>query len=129
MAFERNHPLAHFPRTMLHRLAPLRVRLPLTVALLLTVCIAVVLSASYRSVRQSVGVAAADRLHSAGIQISSMLEPSIRRSQGDAQRVSRRPEILDWLRGGSADKARPYLDSVLRASPQNSTLALTRRSG
>jgi signal transduction histidine kinase len=114
---------------MIRRLAPLRVRLPLLVALLLGACVTVVLAASYRSVRRSVAASAADRLRAAGLQISGMLTPSIQRSQADVQRLSRRPEILQWLHGGAEAPARARLDSVLRSSPQNRALAMTRRNG
>jgi len=114
---------------MIKRLAPLRVRLPLMVAVLLAICITVVLAASYRSVRQSVAGSAADRLRAAGVQISSLLEPGIRRTQTDVQRLGRQPDILEWLHGGSDAKARQRLDSVWRASPQNASLAIVRADG
>jgi signal transduction histidine kinase len=111
------------------RLAPLRVRLPLTVAILLAGSIGVVLATSYRSVRRSVAEAAADRLRAAGLQVAAMLDPSVRRSRNDALRLGARPEIVTWLRGGSPAGARPLLDSVLHASPQNATLAVVRVQG
>lgn len=114
---------------MIRRLALLRVRLPLLVALLLAGCITVVLAASYRSIRRSVAVAAADRLRAAGLQIAAMLTPSIQRSQADVQRLSGHPEILRWLRGGPSPAARARLDSMLRSSPQNRVVAITRRNG
>jgi signal transduction histidine kinase len=114
---------------MIRRLAPLRVRLPLTVAVLLAVCITVVLTASYRSVRRSVASAVQERLRLAGVEVSALLEPSFRRTEVEVQRLGGQPDIQQWLHGGSGESVRNRLDSLLRASRPNSSLALVRRSG
>lgn len=114
---------------MLRRFTPLRVRLPMTVALLLAVCTGAVITAAYRAVRRSVTEAAGVRLHGAGGQIATLLEPSVRRARDDARRVAAIPAIAAWLRGGPPADALARLDSVRKSAAQNAIIVIERRSG
>jgi signal transduction histidine kinase len=114
---------------MFRRFTPLRVRLPMTVALLLAVCTGAVITTAYRVVRRSVTDAAAIRLRGAGGQIVALLEPSVRRAQTDAQRVAAVPALAAWLRSGSSSDASARLDSVRKAAPQTAAIVLVRPNG
>lgn len=114
---------------MIRRIAPLRVRLPLMVALLLAACTGGVVITAYRAVRSSITTAATERLHTAGQRIAGLLEPSVRRSYGDAQRVLRVPALADWLAGRPAPNAQASLDSIRGSNAQNVAVILERRSG
>ena len=114
---------------MLHRFAPLRVRLPMTVALLLAVCTGAVITIAYRAVRSSVTQTTGVRLRGAGERIASLLETSVRRAQADAQRFAALPSVAAWLRGGTPGDALIHLDSLRRAGTPAAAVVLARQDG
>ncbi len=99
------------------------------VALLLAACTGGVVVTAYRAVRASVTAAAVERLHSAGQRIAALLEPSVRRSFNDAQRVLRVPALADWIAGRPAPNAQAGVDSIRGSNPQNAAVILERRGG
>jgi signal transduction histidine kinase len=85
---------------------------------------------AYRSVRKSISIAAADRLHAAGDRIAALLATSARRSTREAQLVAANSTIRPWISGGSNfAAAQAELNRLARASPATSTMVLTRRDG
>lgn len=115
---------------MFRRLAPLRIKLPTMVALLLAVCTGAVVVVAYRAVRSSVSAAAEGQLQSVVGRLADALATQRRRSATDGQRIGGIPRIHAWLTGGSDEAAaRAALDSVERATPLTPAIVLTRRDG
>lgn len=114
---------------MLRRFAPLRARLPMTVALLLAVSTGVVVTMAYRAVRASVTSATTDRLHGGAQRIATLLDASVQRLQADGQRILRDTSVNRWIHGGDSVGALAQADSIQRSNPQNTAVVLTRPDG
>jgi signal transduction histidine kinase len=115
---------------ILARSAPLRIRLPAVVALLLAVCTAGVVTVAYRVVRSSITQSTTTRLHSAADRVAGILTPQASRVSADAQKVAAVPAIHSWLDAGSgAPAALGRLDSIRRATPQAVAMLIVRGKG
>jgi PAS domain S-box-containing protein len=104
----------------------LRVRLPLTISLVVIVILGVALFAAYREVEAALVAAGIDRARAASGQVASMMEGQLRAMNAQVRLIAAEPALRDYLKtrdSAKASAAEVELRKLLRGtSPRTVTL-------